>query len=1167
MRTTATNRVMEIISEYCTDSDESGLLKNLMFDAIESKLDVQRKQLTLNLLERLWRKGVGTNQVEDLVKNFKFGGGRVLSADKERQEKEKMIRRHMKDKVEDAKIQLVKVRHRQARVLNYLHSRVIQYDGLWRLFCEIQQCEVEEIWKEGVKKNQKKVEHLTSRWKPGRAQVERVWRGVLIGDVELEELRLKLGVEKEKEVPVYGGAQISDNLRALLKLPPGMTTYEKMDEIKFSEDLEAMMVKQRWEERNVEERDGEAWSEELEVKDAEGSEVKDGNNLDFGRKKATALPTNPRITLPKAVSEKREIEMRNMSERMKDVFKKYKSENCDEKGRVKMSNLKENEVRGLKEAQECGNVFNVTDKSKEFYVDTPENYLNSMKKHTDNDKVTDEKDQERLERELNGHGVMWARFLRVGEQWGHEARVKSAMQSKNGSIPKMKGMRKTHKDVIVGKEMEGPDQRPVCMAKRSPNGALSHLQSEILNAIADDLDEEVKTECRNTEEMLAALEKTNENENIVKMVVWSMDVIKLYPSLKSEEVSKLAAKAFMESSLEVEVDDIDLALYLALTVERKELVKLGLGRVTHTRKAARGAAPGITTAEVFAKQMREGNEEEADDEGMLGGPPSGGELRGSTQESASKSLFMLPERSPTVLQRRKMIGLALEVGIKAVMQGHMYQLDGKIHLQSEGGPIGLELSGALARVIMLIWDRELLQKLNRAAADTTWDLYTYLRYVDDGNCVAEEAPLGMRFERGKFIVKQDLIEEDKLVPGDKRTAELVAKVANSIFKFIQIETDFPSNHPNNMVPILDLKVCVVDNKISWQYYRKKVSNFLVLMERSAMSDRQKRVSLTQEVIRILRNTKKELPDSVKNDLLSEFSLRMMMSGYSEKFRMEVISSGVAGYEKQLARAEAGTCPLYRPKGYMKEERRKEKLIKKRSWYKPFSTVLFCPPSPGSQLAKELRKVAEEETRGKGWTVKVVERAGVKLAHQVPGLKEPTECKKEDCFIHISGGKGDCRKEGVMYKGSCLTCIEKGPSSEVNKEGEVVMLPAPPLAPPPLGKAHTKSKYFGESQFGGYTRGQQHLGALEKPKKHQENAFVRHREDYHLGEEESVRFRMDVVKCFNRPMDRQISEGCHILSPDADIMLNGKLDHMKPVVGRVVISTAVQSGRRRNRNPG
>ena len=57
MRTTATNRVIEMIREYCTDFDESGLLKNVMFDAIESKLDVQRKQLTLNLLE-LWSYGV-----------------------------------------------------------------------------------------------------------------------------------------------------------------------------------------------------------------------------------------------------------------------------------------------------------------------------------------------------------------------------------------------------------------------------------------------------------------------------------------------------------------------------------------------------------------------------------------------------------------------------------------------------------------------------------------------------------------------------------------------------------------------------------------------------------------------------------------------------------------------------------------------------------------------------------------------------------------------------------------------------------------------------------------------------------------------------------------------------------------------------------------------------
>ena len=55
---------------------------------------------------------------------------------------------------------------------------------------------------------------------------------------------------------------------------------------------------------------------------------------------------------------------------------------------------------------------------------------------------------------------------------------------------------------------------------------------------------------------------------------------------------------------------------------------------------------------------------------------------------------------------------------------------------------------------------------------------------------------------------------------------------------------------------------------------------------------------------------------------------------------------------------------------------------------------------------KLRKIVEEETKGKGWSVKVIERAGIKLQHQVPGLKEPDSCGKADCFIHTTGGKGD-----------------------------------------------------------------------------------------------------------------------------------------------------------------
>ena len=53
-----------------------------------------------------------------------------------------------------------------------------------------------------------------------------------------------------------------------------------------------------------------------------------------------------------------------------------------------------------------------------------------------------------------------------GRARGYQDRVKSAMTTKAGSIPKLKGLRKTHKAVEEGKEEEGPTQRPVCMAKR-----------------------------------------------------------------------------------------------------------------------------------------------------------------------------------------------------------------------------------------------------------------------------------------------------------------------------------------------------------------------------------------------------------------------------------------------------------------------------------------------------------------------------------------------------------------------------------------------------------------------------------------------------------------------------------------------------------------------------
>ena len=56
-------------------------------------------------------------------------------------------------------------------------------------------------------------------------------------------------------------------------------------------------------------------------------------------------------------------------------------------------------------------------------------------------------------------------------------------------------------------------------------------------------------------------------------------------------------------------------------------------------------------------------------------------------------------------------------------------MDGRVYRQQEGGPIGLEITGVLARLVMLWWDKEFMRK----AREFETDILMYLRFVDDGN--------------------------------------------------------------------------------------------------------------------------------------------------------------------------------------------------------------------------------------------------------------------------------------------------------------------------------------------------------------------------------------------------------------------------------------------------
>ncbi len=87
---------------------------------------------------------------------------------------------------------------------------------------------------------------------------------------------------------------------------------------------------------------------------------------------------------------------------------------------------------------------------------------------------------------------------------------------------------------------------------------------------------------------------------------------------------------------------------------------------------------------------------------------------------------------------------------------------------------------------MLWWDRKFKDKIEEATSNIDWKLHGYMRYVDDGNCIANEMPLGARVENGKVVVKPMEVETDKTVKGDLRSARLIQELANTISECIQL---------------------------------------------------------------------------------------------------------------------------------------------------------------------------------------------------------------------------------------------------------------------------------------------------------------------------------------------------------------------------------------------
>ena len=354
-------------------------------------------------------------------------------------------------------------------------------------------------------------------------------------------------------------------------------------------------------------------------------------------------------------------------------------------------------------------------------------------------------------------------------------------------------------------------------------------------------------------------------------------------------------------------------------------------------------------------------------------------------------------------------------------------------------------------------------------------------------------------------------------------------IANSIFDYIKFTVDCPSNHPSGWMPLLGSQVRVAeDNTIDYLFFEKEIACKFVMMRDSAMSTRVKMNTLTQEVIRRLRNTRASLDwNEFKVPILTEFCKKMARSGYPQEYRSVVIKSGVIGFERQLAASQRGERPLFRPREWQKEERRKRKMIRKAAWYRPADVVGFFPPSPRGELVANINKVLEEEGRRIGIKMKAIETGGLSLAKQLvrPDLKRGEPCGRPGCVLdRTSGGAGGPHNiPSSLYRGGCRLCEAEGESAE----------------------------YWGESGFSGSHRCDGHDGDVTA--RRESNAFAKHLALFHPDHQGDItNFDIQVKGLFQKPLTRQKTEAIKIQSSQATRKMNSKAEHRQPALLRVTL---------------
>ena len=220
--------------------------------------------------------------------------------------------------------------------------------------------------------------------------------------------------------------------------------------------------------------------------------------------------------------------------------------------------------------------------------------------------------------------------------------------------------------------------------------------------------------------------------------------------------------------------------------------------------------------------------------------------------------------------------------IIAGMTNHVHGFKNKIRIQMNGGPIGLSLTGQVADCFMINWEQKYMTTLEKYNLKPL--LYT--RFKDDILMAIRRIENGTKLEDGKLVIDETMQIEDETKTGSRKTFEVLKEIAEEVDPMLKFTIDTPDEQKDNKIAVLDLKVQINEKenyRLDYEHFDKATKHPNVILSDSALSMNMKRTILTQECLRILRNTKIELGEDIRNGHLNKFMIKLKNSGYDQKF--------------------------------------------------------------------------------------------------------------------------------------------------------------------------------------------------------------------------------------------------------------------------------------------